>query len=183
MLGDFRIVREVGRGGMGVVYEARQISLNRRVALKVLPFAALSDSRMLQRFRNEAQAAAALDHPHVVKVHAVGEDRGVHFLAMQFIDGRPLSDLIRERRTGSLNSPPRFGEGAGEGSPTTPTVQSNAPRFGEGARVTPTPTPVARASTVHTRGDAAYFRQVAEWGAKPPMLWSTPTRWASSIAT
>jgi len=94
-LGDFRIIREVGRGGMGVVYEAEQISLGRRVALKVLPFAALSDPRLLQRFKNEARAAAALDHPHVVKVHAVGEDRAVHFIAMQFIDGRPLSDLIR----------------------------------------------------------------------------------------
>ena len=59
-LGDFRIIREVGRGGMGVVYEAEQITLRRRVALKVLPFAALSDYRLLQRFRNEARAAAAL---------------------------------------------------------------------------------------------------------------------------
>src|SRR5262245_5072538 len=57
-LGDFRVIREVGRGGMGVVYEAEQVSLNRRVALKVLPFAATMDSRHLQRFKNEAQAAA-----------------------------------------------------------------------------------------------------------------------------
>src|ERR1051326_2037098 len=78
-LGDFRIIREVGRGGMGVVYEAEQISLKRRVALKVLPFAATMDPRHLQRFHNEALAAASLDHPHIVKVHAVGQERGVHF--------------------------------------------------------------------------------------------------------
>ena len=61
-LGDFRLIREVGRGGMGIVYEAEQISLGRRVALKVLPFAATMDPRQLQRFRNEAQAAASLHH-------------------------------------------------------------------------------------------------------------------------
>src|SRR5262249_40933109 len=66
LLGDFRILREVGRGGMGVVYEATQISLNRRVALKVLPFAAALDPRRVQRFKNEAQAAAGLHHTNIV---------------------------------------------------------------------------------------------------------------------
>src|SRR5262249_50191819 len=92
-LGDFQIVREVGRGGMGVVYEAEQLTLRRRVALKVLPFAAVMDPRHLQRFQSEALAAAGLDHPHLVKVYGVGQDRGVHYIAMQFVDGRPLSDL------------------------------------------------------------------------------------------
>src|SRR5215207_4360495 len=97
-LGDFRIVREVGRGGMGVVYEAEQVSLGRRVALKVLPFAAAIDDRHLQRFRTEAQAAAHLHHANIVPVFAVGSDRGVHYYAMQFIDGQTLADMIRVLR-------------------------------------------------------------------------------------
>ena len=97
-LGDFRIVREVGRGGMGVVYEAEQVSLGRRVALKVLPFAAAMDPRQLQRFKNEAQAAAHLQHPNIVPVHYVGCERGVHFYAMQFIEGQTLAALIQGLR-------------------------------------------------------------------------------------
>ncbi len=97
-LGDFRIVCEIGRGGMGVVYEAEQISLGRRLALKVLPFAATLDPRQLQRFRNEAQAAAALKHPHIVGIHSVGCERGVHYFAMEFIEGRTLAQLIEEVR-------------------------------------------------------------------------------------
>ena len=106
VLGDFRIVREVGRGGMGVVYEARQLSLNRRVALKVLPFAAALDPRQLQRFHNEAQAAAGLHHTHIVPVLTVGVERGVHYYAMQFIEGRPLSEVIRALRRLDLREPP-----------------------------------------------------------------------------
>lgn len=97
-LGDYEIIREVGRGGMGVVYEAEQISLRRKVALKVLPFAAVLDQRQIQRFENEARAAAQLHHPNIVPVHGVGSDRGVHFYAMQFINGRSLRDAIEEVR-------------------------------------------------------------------------------------
>ncbi|QEF97144.1 Serine/threonine-protein kinase PrkC [Stieleria maiorica] len=97
-LGDFEILREVGRGGMGVVYEARQKSLGRRVALKVLPFAAVLDRRQIIRFKNEAQAAAQLHHPHIVPVHSVGCDRGVHYYSMQFIDGQPLDKAISQLR-------------------------------------------------------------------------------------
>ncbi len=97
-LGDFVLLREVGRGGMGVVYEARQLSLGRRVALKVLPFAAVLDSRQIARFKNEAQAAAQLLHPNIVPVFAVGVERGVHYYAMQFIDGQPLDRAIVELR-------------------------------------------------------------------------------------
>ena len=97
-LGDFRLLREIGHGGMGVVYEAQQISLDRRVAVKVLPFAAVLDSKQIARFKNEAHAAAQLDHPNIVSVYAVGSDRGVHFFAMQFIDGQPLDRAIVELR-------------------------------------------------------------------------------------
>ncbi|MFO0869217.1 MAG: protein kinase [Pirellulales bacterium] len=97
-LGDFRIDRELGRGGMGVVYEAWQESLQRRVALKVLPFAALLDSKQITRFRHEAQAAAQLHHPHIVPVFAIGVERGVHYYAMQYIDGWPLDQVVARRR-------------------------------------------------------------------------------------
>src|SRR5262249_33388000 len=90
-LGDFRLVRELGRGGMGIVYEAEQLSLRRRVALKVLPFAAALDARQIQRFQVEAQAAACLHHPHIVPVHGVGCDRGVQYYAMQLIEGQSLA--------------------------------------------------------------------------------------------
>jgi serine/threonine protein kinase/tetratricopeptide (TPR) repeat protein len=97
-LGDFRLLGEVGRGGMGVVYEAEQVSLGRRVALKVLPCAAALDGRQLQRFKNEAQAAALLQHPNIVPVIAVGCEQGTHFFAMQFIDGASLASLIHDLR-------------------------------------------------------------------------------------
>ena len=97
-LGDFRLQREVGRGGMGVVYEAVQISLGRRVALKVLPMAAALDPRQLQRFRLEAQAAAHLHHSHIVPIYSVGCERGVYYYAMQFIEGRTLAEVIDQRR-------------------------------------------------------------------------------------
>jgi serine/threonine protein kinase/Flp pilus assembly protein TadD len=97
-LGDFRIIREIGRGGMGLVYEAEQISLGRRVALKVLPFAGAMDPRQLQRFQNEARAAAGLHHTNIVPVYAVGCERGVHFYAMQLIDGHPLTSVVQQLR-------------------------------------------------------------------------------------
>jgi eukaryotic-like serine/threonine-protein kinase len=97
-LGDFRIERELGRGGMGVVYQAEQLSLSRRVALKVLPMAGLLDERQLQRFKNEARAAASLHHPHIVPVFSVGSDKGVHYYAMQLIEGRTLDQFVRQLR-------------------------------------------------------------------------------------
>ncbi len=95
-IGDYRIVREIGRGGMGIVYEAHQKSLNRQVALKMLPFAAVLDQRQIARFRNEAQAAAQLHHPHIVPVFAVGQEQGVYYYAMQYIDGQSLEQAIDE---------------------------------------------------------------------------------------
>lgn len=83
---------------MGIVYEAEQRSLKRRVALKVLPLAAAIDPRQMRRFHVEAQAAAQLHHTHIVPVYAVGCERGVHYYAMQYIEGRSLAELIHELR-------------------------------------------------------------------------------------
>jgi serine/threonine protein kinase len=95
-LGDYRIIREVGRGGMGAVYEAEQLSLGRRVALKVLPHAAALDARARQRFHLEAQAVALLQHEHIVPVYGVGCEEGVHYYAMPLIDGLSLADVIEQ---------------------------------------------------------------------------------------
>ncbi len=108
-LGDYRILREVGRGGMGVVYEAEQESLGRRVALKVLPDAALSDSQQVLRFQREARAAARLHHTNIVPVFGVGRDEGHHYYVMQFIPGMGLDAVLEElrrlRRGGGAASP------------------------------------------------------------------------------
>ncbi|WP_259631723.1 serine/threonine-protein kinase [Stieleria sedimenti] len=97
LLGDFRLLEEVGRGGMGVVYRARQLSLERIVAIKLLPFAAVLDARQIARFKNEAHAAAQLNHPHIVPVYTVGVQRGVHYYAMQFIEGQSLDAVIAKQ--------------------------------------------------------------------------------------
>src|SRR5262249_44986463 len=106
-LGDYRIVREIGRGGIGVVYEAVQMSLGARVALKVLPFAAALDAKQLQRFKHEAQAAAQLHHTNIVPVYAVGCERGVHYYAMQLIEGQNLAELIAQMKTKAVAGTPR----------------------------------------------------------------------------
>ncbi len=93
-IGDFEVVRELGRGGMGVVYEAVERSLGRRVALKVLPLAAAIDPRQIARFRVEAQAASQLNHPHIVPVYSVGCTGGVHYYAMRLIEGPTLAQWI-----------------------------------------------------------------------------------------
>src|SRR6516225_5161153 len=97
-LGDFRLLREIGRGGMGIVYEAEQVSLGRRVALKVLPLAGALDARQLQRFHNEALTASQLHHPHIVDVFGAGCDRGVHYYGMRYIEGQTLAQLIDRLR-------------------------------------------------------------------------------------
>jgi serine/threonine protein kinase/Flp pilus assembly protein TadD len=93
-IGDFELLGELGRGGMGVVYLARQISLQRLVAMKVLPFASGLDHRQIERFRNEARAAASIQHPNIASVYAVGCEEGVHFYAMQYIDGQALDRFV-----------------------------------------------------------------------------------------
>ncbi len=93
-LGDYRIIREVGRGGMGAVFEADQISLGRRVALKVLRFGGVSDPEAIERFQREAETVAKLHHTNIVPIFAVGSERGVNFYAMQFIEGHSLAEVL-----------------------------------------------------------------------------------------
>jgi tetratricopeptide (TPR) repeat protein len=95
-LGDYRIIREIGRGGMGVVYEAEQVSLGRHVALKVLPPQLLVDARTRQRFEREARAAARLHHTNIVPVFGVGEHDGLPYYVMQFIQGLGLDEVLEE---------------------------------------------------------------------------------------
>ena len=95
-LGEFRLLREVGRGGMGVVYEAEQESLGRRVALKVLPTGALTDTKQVRRFEREARSAARLHHTNIVPIFGVGEYEGTHYYVMQFIQGQGLDAVLGE---------------------------------------------------------------------------------------
>jgi YD repeat-containing protein len=97
-LGDYQVVREVGRGGMGTVFEAVQDSLGRRVALKVLPGTFALDPRRVERFRREARATARIHHPNIVPVYEVGESGGSHYYAMEFIDGSPLDQILDRER-------------------------------------------------------------------------------------
>ena len=97
-LGDFRILREIGRGGMGIVYEAEQVSLGRRVALKVLPLQQVPNAKHQVRFRREARAAAKLHHTNIVPVFGVGEEAGTSYYVMQLIQGVGLDELITELR-------------------------------------------------------------------------------------
>ena len=97
-LGDYRILREIGRGGMGVVYEAEQLSLGRRVAFKVLPRHVGGDGTVRQRFHREARAAAQLHHTNIVPVFEVGEDQDACWYAMQLILGQGLDQIIAELR-------------------------------------------------------------------------------------
>lgn len=146
-LGDFQLLREIGRGGMGVVYEALQLSLGRHVALKVLPFAATMDPKQLQRFRHEAQAAAMLHHPHIVPVYGVGCERGVHYFAMLLIEGQSLAALLDEmRRTARSEQPDVAG-----------LTTSYAPA--EELIATP---PVAALSTRKSRRDKNHYRRFVE---------------------
>ena len=95
-IGDYRIVREIGRGGMGIVYEAIQESLGRRVAVKVLLGNALLDDKHLRRFRREAKTAARLHHTNIVPVFGVGEQDGYPYYVMQLIRGVGLDEVVAE---------------------------------------------------------------------------------------
>jgi len=167
-LGDFQILRTLGRGGMGVVFEAVQHSLGRHVALKVLPFGAAFDPRHLARFRVESQAAAQLHHTHIVPVYSVGCERGVHYYAMQLIDGSTLAEIIANlRQTQSLEHRPTA---SASGAAPAGTDQARD-RGREAGSPDGSPGP---GSDGHARGwtalssmstrTGAYFREIARLG-------------------
>jgi serine/threonine protein kinase/tetratricopeptide (TPR) repeat protein len=168
-LGDYRILREVGRGGMGVVYEAEQVSLGRRVALKVLPFASTLDARQLQRFKNEAQAAAQLHHTHIVPVYATGCERGVHYYAMQFIEGQTLAALIAElRQLVGRDPPPNTAAPAPHSAPPSRTdPQATGPYLPEPAQTRAGDTTLGQAKpglSERSIQSAGFSRAVAQLG-------------------
>jgi serine/threonine protein kinase len=125
VLGDFRLVREIARGGMGVVYEAEQLSLGRPVALKVLPADQFEREDTRARFLREARAAATLHHTNIVPVLEVGEQDGTLFYAMQLIQGRPLQSLLAEMRR-------RRAAGGSEHSSAVTPATSTTPRRADG---------------------------------------------------
>ena len=146
---------------MGVVYEARQISLGRKVALKVLPFAALLDQKQIARFNHEAQAAAQLNHPNIVPIYAVGSERGVHYYSMKYIEGQAVDQAIRELRDLAESSMPPGSSAAahlpgairsgGKGeSPVSANTKSGK-----------VPSAISAALAINSRD---YFRTVADLG-------------------
>lgn len=95
--GDYELIEEIARGGMGVVYRARQLSLNRIVAVKMLLFGQFSSDEFVRRFKAEAAAAAALQHPNIVAIHEIGEHAGMHFFSMDYVEGQDFGRILRER--------------------------------------------------------------------------------------
>jgi serine/threonine protein kinase/WD40 repeat protein len=174
-VGDFRVLRELGRGGMGVVYEAEQESLGRRVALKVLAPGVARSPEQVRRFVREARSAARLHHTNIVPVFGVGEHDGLHYYAMQFIPGLGLDKVLDEVRRLKDRDPSGGDGGASSTRPSVPEASSTliarsvaSGRFGE-------PSPPAegaagdapaRPSTLaaETDSDARYARGVARTG-------------------
>ena len=156
-LGDFRIIREIGRGGMGVVYEAEQVSLGRHVALKVLPQQALAGSSNLQRFRLEARAAARLHHTNIVPVFGVGEQDGLHYYAMQFIPGQGLDVVFAKLRAGASSEP--HDHALGDPRPAQRAVPGRRGTWrAQGRQVAPPPVPARSSGPARPAATTSSFR-------------------------
>ncbi len=174
-LGDFKVRREIGRGGMGIVYEAEQVSLGRRVALKILSAAASLDAQSSRRFQVEAQAAACLSHAHIVPVHAFGSHDDVPFYAMQFIEGASLAEIVTALRRSRDGEPIPTDDGP-RNLAYALAFDLLADHFGHGLDV-PKPEP---------RQDVRqkdYVRAVGAWPRRPPRPSTMPTNRGSSTAT
>ncbi len=193
-LGDYRILREIARGGMGIVYEAVQESLGRHVALKVLPQFRTRDPSLLERFQREARAAAMLHHTNIVPVFGVGVHNGVHHYAMQFIQGQSLDAVLREvkRMRGLTTAEPSpssvsvdepgiaasvaielvSGRFAGQSEAPAETVSvtgSRPPPPGKDSATIPReagPGPISSASSILGQSGYAYYRSVARIGVQ-----------------
>jgi serine/threonine protein kinase/WD40 repeat protein len=188
-IGDYRLVREIGRGGMGIVYEAEQISLGRRVALKILPLGALKSGKALERFKREARSAAQLHHTNIVPVFEVGQEGDVCFYAMQFIQGQGLDQVVEElrrRRSVGRNTVPesnrepatiaeRLATGRFQTQPGPDAHLANAPTLSapesgldsgvwSPGPVTPPPAVPPTPSELSTLTDLKYYRRIAGLG-------------------
>ena len=185
-LGDFRLIREIGRGGMGVVYEAQQLSLGRRVAVKVLPFAAALDSSRLERFKNEAQAAARLHHTNIVPIYAVGMERGVHFYAMQLIEGHSLAASIKLLRQATGRGDADLSSSGTSPAGQRPSVHSLVGRFLRPADPTDSTDPARQplpAAARQAETDAAGSTVLTSDHASPATYFRTVARLMQQAAT
>ena len=155
-LGDFVLDREIGRGGMGVVFSALQISLNRQVALKVLSNTIGLTTKSVQRFHREAEAAARLHHTNIVPIYATGEDNGAHFYAMELIDGPSLDQVIHKLKQVPTNPQGAPRNTTNEQTNPTPLDATGPYLGGQGAA-----SPSSGLSASSLNSGSAYFDTVA----------------------